>query len=127
MNKVESFEQACSLLGIGTELPDVSMMPEKDRESIHSFYKLTIIIRATNLRPDGTSWEPDWLDATQRKWYNWFWVEEVDGNAGLGCSHTNSTATLAPANLGSRLCFETMEQAVYVRETFKGLYAKYLL
>jgi hypothetical protein len=127
MNKVESFEHACTLLGIGTELPDVSMVPEKERESLLSFYKLTIIIRATNTRPDGTIWEPDWLNEGQRKWYNWFWVEEVDGTAGLGFSHTYVTTSLTNAYIGSRLCFETAEQAIYVRETFKDLYAKYLL
>lgn len=127
MNKVESFEHACTLLGIGTELPDVSMVPEKERESLLSFYKLTIIIRATNTRPDGTTWEPDWLNEGQRKWYNWFWVEEVDGTAGLGCSTTYYTTSSTLANIGSQLCFETAEQAIYVRETFKDLYAKYLL
>jgi hypothetical protein len=117
-NKIASYEDACKELGLNPEnLPVVDTLPEKDRNSIISYYKLIVIIRALN-----QGWEADFSNHNQRKYWNYFWVD----TAGFGCAYTNYAAARAGANVGSRLCFEKYEIAKYARETFKSLYEQFL-
>ena len=51
--KVKTFEDACNVLGISTDLPDCSALPGDNRH-IDAYYQLVTIAKALN---DG--WEPD--------------------------------------------------------------------
>jgi hypothetical protein len=121
-DKIKSFEDACSHLGIGTELPEVANIDPDHKKSIIAFYKLSVIIGALN-----EGWKPDWSDSKQRKWFNWFFAYNYGGAAGLGCSYTAYAPSDAAASIGSRLCSKTEALAKYTVEKFKDLYEDYLL
>ena len=120
--KVKTFEDACKVLGLEPKnLPIVENLPEKDRQSIIAYYKLTIIVRALN-----EGWEPDFTDWNEWKYWNWFYVEAHGASAGFASAATSNAASYAPAHVGSRLCFKTRELATYAREQFRDLYFEYL-
>jgi hypothetical protein len=122
--KVKSFEDACEVLGLDSKkLPIVENLPEKDRQSIIAYYKLTVIARALN-----EGWEPDFSDWNQWKYWNWFYVESKDNGASAGFvfASTPYAASTTGAYIGSRLCFKTRELATYARENFRDLYLEYL-
>jgi hypothetical protein len=109
--KVKSFEDACKVLGLDPEnLPIVENLPEKDRRSIIAYYKLIVISRALN-----EGWEPDFSDCKQRKYWNWYYIEN---GALAGFTYTDTV-------IGSRLCFKTSECATYASENFRDLYFEY--
>ncbi len=98
---VKSFNDACALLGINTNLPEVSALPEKHRRAIRANYKLIIIAEALN-----EGWVPNWNDANESKYFPWF---TVNASAGLGYSYVSSTTSNTNANIGSQLCFKNRE------------------
>lgn len=119
--KVKSFEDAYNLLGLeSANLPVVDMLPEKDQKSIIAFYKLTIILRALN-----EGWEPNWGDWDERKYYNWFYVEENGDPRSSGFRFDDTVCARTFADVGSRLCFKSKELAQYAAEQFKELYREY--
>jgi hypothetical protein len=95
-------------------------LPEKDRQSIIAYYKLTIITRALN-----EGWEPDFSDWSQGKYWNWFYIDDCDYD-GLSFAHTYYAFSGTDANLGSRICFKARELAIYARVQFRDLYFEYL-
>ena len=124
MKKIKTFEDACKKLGIDPKhLPDVSMFPEIHQKAIIAHYKLVIIAQAIN---DG--WQPDWSNRSQYKYFPWFFVEaDSENKAGSGLSFDVYVNGYADSFVGSRLSFETSEQAKYAGEQFKELYAEYFL
>ncbi len=116
--KITSFESACEFLGLEPAMPQVELMPEKDRKSIQAYYKLTIIIRALN-----EGWEPDWADWDQYKYYNWFYVDRASAAFRFDITYYTSTNT----NVGSRLCFKSRALAAYAAKQFEDLYKNYFL
>jgi len=123
MEKIKTFEDACKALKLKTDLPDVSLLPEKHREAITAHYKLVIIAEALN---DG--WEPNWNDSNEWKYYAWFEVEADKKNpSGFGFSTTDFGVSFARTGVGSRLCFRTRELALYAAKQFKDLYKQYFL
>jgi hypothetical protein len=120
--KVKTFEDACEALGLNPEsLPVVENLPEKDRQSIVAYYKLTIIIRALN-----EGWEPNFSDWNEYKYWNLFYINTNGATAGFGCADSSRAPSSAAANVGSRLCFKTRELATYAREQFRDIYFEYL-
>lgn len=122
--KIKSFEDACAHLGIEPLLPEVSSLHPTHQKSIIAFYKLSMIISAMN---DG--WQPDWLDYSQRKWFNWWYagLASTGASAGLVCVTSNYSVSTTYSVIGSRLCFKTESDAQYAAENFKDLYEDYLL
>ena len=120
--KVKTFEDACEVLGLNPEnLPIVGHLPEKDRQSIVAYYKLTIIIRVLN-----EGWKPDFQNWNEWKYWNWFYIEHDGVAAGFGCAHSPFAPSGSSADVGSRLCFKSRELAMYAREQFQDLYFEYL-
>lgn len=116
---IKSFEDACAKQNIdSTALPDVSMIPEDLRKPIVAAYKLMIIFLAIN---DG--WRPDWSNSSQGKYYPWYWV--LSSGFGFSCSYYYYD--YADAAVGSRLCTNTSEKALYIAEQFKTEYQEYFL
>jgi hypothetical protein len=121
---IKSFEDACKKLNLDPEkLPDVTMVPEEFRKAIINGYKLYIIYKAIN---DG--WAPNWNNSSEWKYYPWFWV---DASAALSSGFSFSTSychyTYASTTVGSRLCTDSSEKALYIAKTFQDEYKEFFL
>lgn len=120
---IKTFEDACKALNIDTELPQVSMLPEKHQKSIIAFYMLTTVIEAVN---DG--WAPDWSDIEQPKYFAYFGIEaDEEHPAGSGFSDSYSCYYYDISVVGSRLCLKDRDRVNYVNQQFEQLYKDYFL
>ena len=118
-DRVKSFEDACQVLGISTNVPEVKGLPRKHQKAIIANYKLIVIAEALN-----EGWKPNWQDSDEYKYYPWF---DMSNPAGVGYSYTNNTASATYANIGSRLCLKNRELAIYFGQTFTDLFNDSLL
>lgn len=118
--KVKSFADACQVLGIKTNLPEVSNLPEMHQKAIIAHYQLVIIAEALN-----EGWKPNWDNFDERKYYPWFDMELSSSGSGFSCYGCGYR--VAGSLVGSRLCFKTAELARYIGETFIELYRDYFV
>lgn len=118
-DRVKSFEDACQVLGISTNVPEVKGLPRKHQKAIIANYKLIVIAEALN-----EGWKPNWQDSDEYKYYPWF---DMSNPAGVGCSAANTTASFTIASVGSRLCLKNRELAIYFGQTFTDLFNDSLL
>lgn len=118
-DRVKSFEDACQVLGISTNVPEVKGLPRKHQKAIIANYKLIVIAEALN-----EGWKPNWQDSDEYKYYPWF---DMSNPAGVGCSYTLNTASYTTADIGSRLCLKNRELAIYFGQTFTDLFNDSLL
>lgn len=118
-DRVKSFEDACQVLGISTNVPEVKGLPRKHQKAIIANYKLIIIAEALN-----EGWKPNWQDSDEYKYYPWF---DMSNPAGVGFSNTRNAASITYANIGSRLCLKNRELAIYFGQTFTDLFNDSLL
>ncbi|EPM1459350.1 hypothetical protein RG089_002536 [Elizabethkingia anophelis] len=119
-DKVKSFEDACQLLGIEPNIPEVAMLPENHQKAIIAHYKLVIIAEAVN-----EGWKPNWDNWDERKYYPWFDLE--GSSSGAGFSYGDYDDWFTTSLVGSRLCFKTWELAEHIGKTFIDLYKDYFL
>jgi hypothetical protein len=121
--EIKTFEDACKAQGVDANvLPDVSMLPAKHQKSIIAHYKLMVVVAAIN-----GSWVADWSNRSQYKYEPWFKViPDSSKPSGFGLSSRDYDSWSAGTYVGSRLCFETSEQAEYAGTQFKELYEDYL-
>ena len=116
---IKTFEDACMKLGLDpTKLPETSEIPAELSKPIIAAYKLMIIYKAIN---DG--WRPDWSNWNQYKYYPWFEVL----SSGFGFSVTAYLCGDTTTAVGSRLCTDTKEKALYIAKQFESEYKDYLL
>jgi hypothetical protein len=101
-----------------TKLPDFSMIPEKFRTQLTTCFLLMVIFEAIN---DG--WEPDFSDHSQGKYYPWPWVL----SSGFGFSTSGYLFAYSLSFVGSRLCTDTSEKAIYILNQFPDLWKNWLL
>lgn len=118
-DRVKSFEDACQVLGISTNVPEVKGLPRKHQKAIIANYKLIVIAEALN-----EGWKPNWQDSDEYKYYPWF---DMSNPAGVGYSYTHLTASSTTASIGSRLCLKNRELAIYFGQTFTDLFNDSLL
>lgn len=118
-DRVKSFEDACQVLGISTNVPEVKGLPRKHQKAIIANYKLIVIAEALN-----EGWKPNWQDSDEYKYYPWF---DMSNPAGVGYSSAHNTASITFALLGSRLCLKNRELAIYFGQTFTDLFNDSLL
>lgn len=118
-DRVKSFEDACQVLGISTNVPEVKGLPRKHQKAIIANYKLIIIAEALN-----EGWKPNWQDSDEYKYYPWF---DMSNPAGVGYSYTYNAASYSTASVGSRLCLKNRELAIYFGQTFTDLFNDSLL
>ncbi|MGE8528473.1 hypothetical protein [Chryseobacterium rhizosphaerae] len=118
--KVKSFEDACQILGIEPNIPQVEMLPENHQKAIIAHYKLVIIAQALN-----EGWKPNWDDDDEYKYYPWFDME--GSSSGSGFSYLGYGHWYSDSYFGSRLCFKSRELARYIGETFVDLYREYFV
>ena len=69
-------------------------------------------------------WTPDWTDSSQGKYVPWFKMGSPSGG-GLSCDDCAIWNSIS--HVGSRLCFETREQAKYAGKQFEDLYKSYFV
>ncbi|WP_347080472.1 hypothetical protein [Bacteroides uniformis] len=118
-DRVKSFEDACQVLGISTNVPEVKGLPRKHQKAIIANYKLIVIAEALN-----EGWKPNWQDSDEYKYYPWF---DMSNPAGVGYSYTPHAASYTNALFGSRLCLKNRELAIYFGQTFTDLFNDSLL
>jgi len=116
---IKSFEDACKKVGVDPEkLPDVSMIPEELQQPVIASYKLMIIYQAIN-----NGWRPDWNNRDQYKYFPWLSVL----SSGFGFSSSFCDYALTNTSVGSRLCTDSSDKAMYIAEQFKAEYQDYFL
>jgi hypothetical protein len=116
---IKTFEDACAKENIDPQqLPDVSGIPEEFAKPIVANYKLLIIFKAIN-----NGWRPDWSKSSQGKYYPWYRVL----SSGFGFSASLYLCVGTATTVGSRLCTDTSEKALYVAEQFQEEYKEYFL
>lgn len=118
-DRVKSFEDACQVLGISTNVPEVKGLPRKHQKAIIANYKLIVIAEALN-----EGWKPNWQDSDEYKYYPWF---DMSNPAGVGFSYSDDAASGTGASVGSRLCLKNRELAIYFGQTFTDLFNDSLL
>lgn len=116
---IKTFEDACKQIRITTKLPDVSELMDDDlRKPVIAAYKLMVIYKAIN-----NGWRPDWSNWNQYKYYPWF--EVLSSGFGFSCSYCVYGRT--DSLVGSRLCTDSREKALYIATQFEDLYKDYFL
>lgn len=119
--KIPTFADAIMYLGLEKDGEDSPInWIRKDEamiKKVEAYTKLQTIATAWN-KIDG--FVADWEDTNQYKYFPWF--EYSRDAAGFVCTNTLSTATVASANYGSRLCFMTRERAKQFGEQFIDLW-----
>ena len=116
---IKTFEDACKKVNTDpAKLPDVSGILEEFAKPIIAAYKLLIIYKAIN-----NEWKPDWSNWDQYKYYPWFEVL----SSGFGFSTSFYLYDHSVTTVGSRLCTDTWEKALYIAEQFKAEYQEYFL
>ncbi|SKB63505.1 hypothetical protein SAMN05660477_00393 [Soonwooa buanensis] len=121
--KVKSFEDACSVLGIQPTTPDFSFLEEKEQKAHEAHFKLVIIAKALN-----EGWTPNWTNGKSDKWFLWFDfnTDNEKGSSSSGrFSFDGSVLQRSYSDCGSRLCFKSSELADYAAEQFFDLYRDY--
>jgi len=111
---IKSFEDACKKLGINPEiLPQMEGIGAEFVKPVIALYKLIIIFKAIN-----AGWLPDWNNMNQWKYYPWYSV--LSSGFGFSASGYNYGRTFT--GVGSRLCTDSSEKALYIAEQFKAEY-----
>ena len=123
INTVQSYEDACQLLGIKPTYPKFVQCAKIDRPSMIAYHKLIIIIRALNLLPNGKCWVPDFNNCEYK--YGIWWYMTSDNNLGSASTATAPSGTFA--SVGSRLLFRSRPLAEYCAKQFKDLWQDYLI
>jgi hypothetical protein len=114
---IKTFEDACKKLNIDpNQLPNVPY--DEFHKPIIAAYKLMIIYKAIN-----NSWVPDWNNYDQYKYFPWFGVL----SSGFGFSCSCYYYDYARTTVGSRLCTDTSEKAIYIAKQFEAEYREYFL
>jgi hypothetical protein len=118
--EIKTFEDACKVLSLDATkvIPDFSLFPVEEQEPMKAHAKLIIIAKAIN-----GDWTPNWTDGSW-KYYPWFEMGSPSGG-GFSCDDCDFWSTSSV--VGSRLCFENREKAVYAGKTFEQLYKTYFV
>jgi hypothetical protein len=115
---IKSFEDACKKLGIDQGAPMTGLILEELKKPIIAAYKLMVIYMAIN-----NGWKPDWSNYNQGKYYPWFEVL----SSGFGFSGSSFGYILTITCVGSRLCTDTLEKALYIGKQFETEYKDFFL
>ena len=123
INTVQSYEDACQLLGIKPTYPKFTRCAKIDRPSMIAYHKLIIIIRALNLLPNGKPWIPNFNKGECK--YGLWWYITSDNN--LGYATTPHTPSYSYTKIGLRLLFRSKSLAEYCAKQFEDLWQDYIM
>lgn len=111
-DRVKSFEDACSVLGVSVS----DILGKNNTKDEIAYKKLKTIIKALN-----EGWVPDWSNTSEYKWFPYF-----DYESGFGFSGSNSYCWDAGTRVSSRLVLKSEELSKYAATQFKDIYNDYL-
>lgn len=122
-DRVKTLLDAIEIVGCDAETRALLSYQGNDRFMIgaSAFAKLCIIRNALNMQEDGTTWNPDWSNNSQYKYYPYF-----EYKSGFGFSLTTCDYWCACTCAGSRLCFKSRELAEYAGKQFEAIYNDFL-
>ena len=123
--RIETFEEACKAQKLNPKkcLPDVSVLPEKDRNAVTAFAKMCIINRSLN-----GDWVADWSNYDQRKYAPWYDVVEDSSKAsGFSLSFDGCDCGHGGTSVGVRLFYKDSETCEHAAKTFISLYEDMIL
>jgi hypothetical protein len=115
---IKTFGDACKRIGIEPSEPEIKAVHSEPIKAMIAYYKLVIIFLAIN-----NGWKPAWSDYNQWKYYPWFYVP----SSGFGFDDSDYFFDHSLAFVGSRLCTDTIDKALYIAQQFKDLYQDHLL
>ena len=115
---IKTFEDACKKTGVKPTEPEIKAVHSEPVKAMIAYYKLVIIFLAIN-----NGWKPDWSDLNQWKYYPWFYVLSSGFGFDVSLFHFGGSYTA----VGSRLCTDTSDKALYIAGQFEDLYKEYLL
>lgn len=115
---IKSFADACEATGLNAKELEAQWAANGDTKDEIAYKKLKAFTKAIN-----GDWTPRMGDGDQRKYYNYFWVN----TAGSGFSFSNYGCDFNYSDVGSRLCFETAEQAQHAARYGEELYKEFYL
>ena len=115
---IKTYEDACNHLGIATEAPEAPALLAEFQPAILACYRLMIIFKAIN-----NGWIPDWSDWSQYKYSPWLSVRP----SGFGFSGAFYYYDISSAAVGSRLCTDTSQKAMYIAQQFEKEYEAFFL
>lgn len=121
--QIKTIATARKVYGIGVRYkPEVNMWLPDMHENKTAEFDVQTVVNAINGK-----WAPDWKNREQRKYYIWWWVDEVaeGGVSGRGLSLSAVDYVLTHADVAPRLVFETREKALHFVKYFKPLMEKY--
>ena len=124
IHTIQSYEDACQLLGIKPTYPKFTRCAKIDRPSMIAYHKLIIIIRALNLLPNGKCWIPNFNNRNEFKYELWW---HITLNNELGYVLTHATSYTTHTNVGLRLLFKSRSLAEYCAKQFKDLWQDYII
>lgn len=120
---IKTVEDAFKKEGINPEaLPDVSAILEEFRKPLLAAYKLFIVFKAIN-----NGWIADFTNWNQFKYFPWFRVNSAGSGFDFSFSSYLCGFGRTGTAVGSRLCTDTSEKALYIAETFSDLYVDLFL
>lgn len=116
--KIKTFEDACKVTG-----DDPSYVEGFTPKHLKAYAKLCIIAKALR-----GSWEPDWADFDQKKYFPWFKIiKEAGSIVGLSCLSSFPVVSYSGAGYGGALASESEEIAIYFGKQFVEIWKDYLI
>lgn len=115
---IKSFADACEATGLNAKELEAQWEANGDTKDEIAYKKLKVFIKAIN-----GDWTPKMGDSNQAKYYPYFWVN----SAGSGFSLSYYLFNYDLSYVGSRLCFETAEQAKHAAQYGEELYKDFYL
>ncbi len=120
---IKTIEDACAAKGVNLDamrsaIANAEGIPEEYRRHLQFYAAAMVVTDAIN-----GEWVPDMANKSQPKYHVYFWIDK----SGLGFSDVGDGYADTIAGVGSRLAFETREQALYAGETFQEMYKEICL
>jgi hypothetical protein len=119
---IDSIEEAFKKIGFDpNNLPDISNVPEefqKEAKASLAVFKLMLFYKAIN-----NGWIPRMGDRSQNKYYPWPYVS----SSGLVFSFSFYYYAHTTTTVGSRLCTQNSEMALFAFKVCEDLYKEWML
>lgn len=102
--------------------PIVDHLPEIEAKDVVNSFMYKRMVRAMNVQPDGSIWEPDY-HIKDRKIEPWLEVEaDAEHPGGFGFSRSDDVTWLADTYAGAHRCFQSVERFRHAFETFPEMF-----
>jgi hypothetical protein len=121
---IKTVEDACKKTGYDlSKFPADAVLGTKFGRPLIAINKLMIVTEAVN-----NGWKPNWNNQSEYKYFPWHWLQkDASHPSGFGFSGSDCDNASASTGLGSLLCCDTAEKAMYIAEQFKKEWEDFLL